>query len=454
MAVGKLFSHPWFERIWIVQEVAAGKTVHVMYHGICMEWETLVAAANRLSHDPELRARLLQHNLLKTTGSNTTAREHEQNMTVNVFEEIHWAHLEFLNMLRVSTQGGKILPLAGLLVATLPCKATHPKDKIFALLGIAGDAQQLTSLLNYEDELEQVFLRTTAIVLSTTSWFHLLSTTGRGYDSWSGKERSKHAEKLPSWVPNYSSDMIAGTRQTSSHSILSKDPAGRVTLLASNERIMQLEALAFDKIKTLGPKAKFHKLPEVFIREFSSLSDYWKQVGDDSLPNWYLNSRQLARQHLSSNSRSEAKVDQHFWQFIMKESEYQDAMSAAPTLYSPLSIQARKLFESFLSIGTWQEPPTMSKLHEMNLMATYLARRLTFNACGRVFCITEVGHMALVPPRAGNGDTLVHVRGGYLPMVLREKKSRFRRAELVGTCLVEGVQDVYYSICCEDWILE
>ncbi|PMD19979.1 hypothetical protein NA56DRAFT_574650, partial [Hyaloscypha hepaticicola] len=25
VAVGKLFSHPWFERIWIVQEVAAGK---------------------------------------------------------------------------------------------------------------------------------------------------------------------------------------------------------------------------------------------------------------------------------------------------------------------------------------------------------------------------------------------------------------------------------------------
>ncbi|PMD41819.1 hypothetical protein L207DRAFT_406182, partial [Hyaloscypha variabilis F] len=31
IAVGKLFSHSWFEKIWIVQEVAAGKKVHVMY---------------------------------------------------------------------------------------------------------------------------------------------------------------------------------------------------------------------------------------------------------------------------------------------------------------------------------------------------------------------------------------------------------------------------------------
>ena len=455
VAVGKLFSHPWFERIWIVQEVAAGKTVHVMYHGICMEWEILVAAANRLSHNPELRARLLQHNLLKTTGSNTSTREHGQNTTVNVFEEIHWAHLQFLNMLRVSTQGGKILPLAGILVATFPCKATNPRDKIFAVLGISEDAQQLTSSLSYKDELEQVFLRATAFVLSTTSWFHLLSAAGRGYDSWNGEKRSELAEKLPSWVPDYSCDMIAGTRHPSTHCIRSKDPAGRVTFLKSNEKIIQLEVLAFDKIKNLGPKAKFHKLPDVSMREFSSLSDYWKQAGDDSHSNWYLNSRQLARQNLSSNSRSQAKVDQHFWQFIMKENEYQDAMSTVPTLYSPLSVQARKLFESFLSIQTWQEPPTMDKLHEMNLMAAYLARRLALNTSGRVFCITEVGHMALVPPLARKGDTLVHVRGGYLPMVLREKESGVRRAELVGTCLVEGVQDVHHGIFFwEDWILE
>ncbi len=179
--------------------------------------------------------------------------------------------------------------------------------------------------------------------------------------------------------------------------------------------------------------------------EFSSLSDSWNQAGHESLPNWYLNSRQLARQHLISNLRSPAKVDQHFWHFIMKESEYQDAVSAVPTLYSPLSIQARKLFESFFSTRTSQEPPTMSKLHEMNLMATYLARRLTLNTAGRVFCSTEVGHMALVPPLAAKDDTLVHVRGVYLPVVLREKESGYRRAELVGTCLVEGVQDVYHA---------
>ncbi len=191
VAVGKLFSHPWFERIWIVQEVAAGKTVHVMYHGICMGWEDLVVDANRLSHNPELRAFLLHHKLLNTSGSNSSTRKNGQNIIVNVLEEIHWAHLEFLNTLRVSTQGGKILPLAALLVATFPCKATHAKDKIFALLGIAGDAQQLTSSLNYEDEFEQIFLRATAFVVSTTSWFHLLSAAGRGYNSWSGKKTVK-----------------------------------------------------------------------------------------------------------------------------------------------------------------------------------------------------------------------------------------------------------------------
>jgi hypothetical protein len=55
-AVGWLFSHPWFERIWVVQEVAGGKTVHVMYHGICVELETLARAAKHLGSDIELKS--------------------------------------------------------------------------------------------------------------------------------------------------------------------------------------------------------------------------------------------------------------------------------------------------------------------------------------------------------------------------------------------------------------
>lgn len=57
IAVGRLFSHPWFERIWEIQEVAFGKTVHVMYHGICVDWDTLARAAKHLGADTDLKSK-------------------------------------------------------------------------------------------------------------------------------------------------------------------------------------------------------------------------------------------------------------------------------------------------------------------------------------------------------------------------------------------------------------
>jgi len=62
--------------------------------------------------------------------------------------------------------------------------------------------------------------------------------------------------------------------------------------------------------------------------------------------------------------------------------------------------------------------------------------------------------MALVPPLVKAGDMLVHVRGGYMQMVLRRKSPGVRRAELVGTCIVQHVKDVYLGSDWENWLLE
>ncbi len=141
----------------------------------------------------------------------------------------------------------------------------------------------------------------------------------------------------------------------------------------------------------------------------------------------------------------------------MNANEYIDAMGTAATLYTPLSVEARRLFESAFSCKEPESlkiPSTMEGVQEMLRMIMYLGRRFALSTGGKAFCITATGHMALVPPLAKNGDTIVHVRGGYIPMVFREKAPGVRRAELVGTCLVYGVRDVYYGPGWENWLLE
>jgi len=280
----------------------------------------------------------------------------------------------------------------------------------------------------------------------------LLCMGGRGYNFWDGKERPELLDKLPSWIPVYDSD-IATRRPPTTSSILSRDPAGKVTFCTSNEKIIQLQVFAFDKIEHLGPTAKAYNSLD-HIPSLDAPIDAW--IHENSLADWYISARQLARQK-SSPYRSQELVDQQFWELCMNANEYIDAMGTVPTLYPPLSVEARRLFEHAFSSNEPESlkiPSTMEGLQEMFRMIMYLGRRFAFSTGGKAFCITATGHMALVPPLAEKKDTIVHVRGGYIPMVFREKAPGARRAELIGTCLVYGVQDVYYGPGWEKWLLE
>jgi hypothetical protein len=41
-ALLKLFSNPWFERVWVVQEVAVAPAILVRYGGLYVPWEALI----------------------------------------------------------------------------------------------------------------------------------------------------------------------------------------------------------------------------------------------------------------------------------------------------------------------------------------------------------------------------------------------------------------------------
>jgi hypothetical protein len=82
-----------------------------------------------------------------------------------------------------------------------------------------------------------------------------------------------------------------------------------------------------------------------------------------------------------------------------------------------------------------------------------LGKEILLHGLGKVFCITASGSMVLVPPLTQVGDVLVHIRRGFIPMLLRRKAPGIRRAELVGTCEVLHKSDVYFGSRWENWLL-
>ncbi|KAF2678522.1 hypothetical protein K458DRAFT_394796 [Lentithecium fluviatile CBS 122367] len=93
---------------------------------------------------------------------------------------------------------GKTIALSGLLILAFsvkqPLEATDPRDKIYALSGIAEDTESLNLKTDYSKTCEEVFVEVAISLLEKEgldmlSIFHALRTTAN----------------LPSWVPNFSS---------------------------------------------------------------------------------------------------------------------------------------------------------------------------------------------------------------------------------------------------------
>jgi hypothetical protein len=199
-AIGRLFQHPWFERIWIIQEVAAGKEVHIMYNGVCIDWHDLTAAAYKIESNHALSSIIAYH--LSPKASGPTISEIGMDVSTDYYKPL-WNHVRLMKTIRAQLHGDQPLPLGELICNTIIFKAKEPRDKLYAILGISSDGHKLPFQPDYIDSDDDVFIRTTAYLLSTNMWFTWLAYFSKGYQQTFPPGSSLRNCPLPSWVPDY-----------------------------------------------------------------------------------------------------------------------------------------------------------------------------------------------------------------------------------------------------------
>jgi hypothetical protein len=170
----RMFSRTWFSRIWIIQEVAFAKSITVLCGRYLLLWEDCVKACEFLSYS--VGNDLQAPSTIPYAGSNA----------------------EILSNIQVSDPTN----LLDILVMTRSFEASDPRDKIFAILGLAtlGRNQlSATELIRVDYELTpaEVFLETIWVIIKNSKDLNFLAEVEDPH--------LRNITDLPTWVPDFSS---------------------------------------------------------------------------------------------------------------------------------------------------------------------------------------------------------------------------------------------------------
>lgn len=155
-AVFEFFELPYWKRVWIIQEIAVGSSVSVLCGDYMMEWGQL-ATVDRIRP---------------------------------AFKSIGWLHVNQVRSFRKTYQQGRRLGLIEAMQKSHNALSSDPRDKIYALLGLTRDGDDLVPYPNYKQNIGEVLRDfTRAVIKSKKSLDYLYSIPlapfrGEGVPNW------------------------------------------------------------------------------------------------------------------------------------------------------------------------------------------------------------------------------------------------------------------------------
>lgn len=168
------FNKEYWRRVWIIQEITVASTVTMLYGTIEVSWDFLV---------PVLRS------LVKES-----AHGHEE-QGINI-SGIGASHLLRFREHWIDTN--KPISILQAMTWTTHTKATDPRDKIFALLGLCHDGFRIVPVPNYKQSLKSIISEMSRLSFSRNRSLDQICL--RGADT-----KPQDSAEIPTWAPNWPS---------------------------------------------------------------------------------------------------------------------------------------------------------------------------------------------------------------------------------------------------------
>lgn len=429
-ALNAFFKRPWWERVWIRQEIA-------------LHWNVKISCGTRSCDMTILGPALFMLNYVKSLGVEEFLPNSTPNLTV---ARLPWDfHPMQLVELTNSTNGGYTwIKLSRLLLNARGCKATDSKDTVFSVLGLA-DSEVYPIVPNYHLELREVLIAAARAAIGH-EW---------GLDFFAACQNPKRKYGLPSWVPNLVDDW-----KTMPFRVNDYEGKKRITELDVTDSIVP-EAQVEGEVLILGgglvdavqvicqdtvqKGADAESLEAMYISWRRFIDDAASRCGLEELEAYYFfeqSEQEKVRAWVKMLSVFGDKADDLGGYSTSGYSTLRGRRNRqAPVVPTSTSFTApdwklnpyHHMGLNFRLGRSYLLPPSCStdSLHPNRKMHAALRT----NCVGRCLCITKRGFVALVPDESSVGDRIALFQGASFPYLLWISGGK-RKHVLVGEAFI------------------
>ncbi|KAF5674635.1 heterokaryon incompatibility 6 OR allele [Fusarium circinatum] len=428
MTLKRWFERPYFSRVWIIQE-------------FCLCPDTIFVCGSKTIPVDFVKLAVL---LLQTAIGNMPQGDYEQlqppEMPLERLSEVSSEPTARLFGCRSRHQKHKddeLYMLLRRLFVELETNATVHRDRIFALLGLAADAEKLGIQPDYEGSTEHVLTQTARTLIEKSGRVDLLC-----YSQFPILDELSH---LPSWVPDWRSNLSRSfytiNERIDRHLFAASGQDSVVEIVQhpnDNSDILGLRGYNIDVIEEVAEGDGWTDMRwdyERYLGYMAQIDELWQKSMEKAL-----NGRTLIRKE---EARWRAPIGDIYWTW---EGDQQRAKPGIVAFHMQF-LQELKLFGEMARLTAggedgsdkylqWEEkhrgPETKHNYRES-------MRKLQ----GKRPFLTRMGYLGMGPVEGRAGDVVVVFCGGRIPFVLRPVEGLSERGvfSYIGEAYCDGVMD-------------
>lgn len=415
----RFLARPWFRRLWVMQEYALASKVDMMYGTSYVHGEVLPGLLPQI-FDRGLTPRIIP-------GAESYKQQHNANLNCAAMS----AMLSARQDIQADRSRGLLHHLRYL--ASF-CEVTDERDKVYALLGLATDAERSALYISYSESTAQVYHRTAKVLVEQGSGIEVL------YEA----ACYAHLTGLPSWAPNWAGERVSEslgwtTGAEGVKTFRATGPTRRTINISADGRLLHVRGIYLDSIEAItepfvGEPTSFDSV----LGRFNSLNRLWDfQHASRALVQEYSNTVRYPPGEGVANA---------FWRTLicdMTKDVAGNLTRPAPSNVASSFLACGDL-EKFMASTHFTELGAARRDNPETLAKLFADTQPFFSAFepmaqDRRFCVTVDGYMGLVPKTAAKGDGICVFLGGAVPFVIRKADSGHYC--LVGECYVHGLMD-------------